>query len=35
MMNGMKMIGSTISMIRCAPCIVVDMKYDDESWLST
>ena len=31
----MKTTGSTISMIRCAFCIVAAMKYDDVSWLAT
>ena len=34
-MNGMKTMGRTISRIRCALCIVADMKYDDVSWLAT
>jgi hypothetical protein len=35
MMNGMKAIGRTISISRCAFCICADMKYDDVSWLAT
>ena len=35
MMKGTKSTGSTISRIRWAPCIVDDMKYDEDSWLAT
>ena len=34
-MKGTKRTGRTISRMRCAPCIVLDMKYDDDSWLAT
>ena len=34
-MNGMNTIGRTSRRTRCAFCIVVDMKYDDVSWLIT
>ena len=35
MMKTTKNSGITISRTRWAPCIVVDMKYDEDSWLTT